>query len=190
MSRSCCQTFESADGVDRQRLVCQQHPDWVCENEPCSPHSPGCVGDDESLIFLIINPTHFDEVTGQLSTIAFQEVHNRDLSVLRESKTTSKELRVTVEELIERGMQRVPPQCRTIELFARALASSVREQVDADHARLFAVYDTALPDKRGHASVFTRKDVIDSKSKRAIARRKLHALFSSDVNQISNLKLP
>lgn len=182
---TCQITFREASGEPLQRLVSERHPNFECELECCSEHSPGPVQDEETILFLLINPTHFDPETGTLLPIAFQEVHNRDLSVLRTSHADREEIRNTIAEIVERGQQAVPPKLRKVEYGAYAKTADIRRDT-IEGERCFSVYDTALEAKRSHASIFTTPKVLDSKGLKAMARRRLHAIFSRDLRRIGN----
>lgn len=187
----CCREyFESYDGLERQYVVAESCANWACENERCSSHSPGPVRDDENVAFLVINPTHYDDHTGTLSPIAFQEVHKRDLSLVRTDIATCAEISATRDELIERAKSRIPPQLRVVEHCCEVGAKRVRDVRDEDDYRMFGIYDTALPDKPSHCSVFTRADILDSKKLRAIARSKLHAVFAPSLRPIGKILTP
>lgn len=195
MSNACQQCFKTYDGLERQVRVFQDHGGFQCEEHTCSAQSPGPVKDDEHLIFLLINPTHFDVETGVLHPIAFQEVHKRDLSVFRYPKASVPEIENTIAELIARGMKNIPPKIRRVEQCCTVPASLVRA-LRLSENRAFGVFDTALDDKPAHASVFTRPDIISSRMKRAQARKLLHSVFSPSIQDVSevltdqNLKAP
>ncbi|HET9129659.1 MAG TPA: hypothetical protein VFO86_01860, partial [Terriglobia bacterium] len=97
-----CFFYSGFSGRTLQILVDKEHPSFECEAERCSPFSPGPVGDDERVGFLIIDPTHIDDVRGEITPDAFGELTNRDLSVLRIRHATRPEADATREELIDR----------------------------------------------------------------------------------------
>lgn len=181
MTGHCRETFCESGyvGAALQRLVDEIHPCFECEAENCSPFSPGPVTDAESIGFLVIHPIHFDEQRGEVVPEAFGELVRRDLSTIRQSVATKTEADTTRQQLIEIGEKKPKPQGRTIEEVFIAKVSEVRSQCDAD-GRLLAVYDTGLDDKPGHASIFTRSDVLDGKIKRKRARFAVHQVFSKN----------
>lgn len=186
--RRCCETFELGElsGRSLQIAVDERHPHFACEQESCSSHSPGIVSDLESVAFLLINPLHFDEDRRTVVPDAFQELFNRDLSLARLEHTSSAEALQTKNELIERGRERTPPQLRLIDYVCLASVESVRNAcIDGD--RILAVYDTALPNKKGHASMFTTKKVFESRLLRKRTRSVVHGLMSKHLTTFASL---
>lgn len=182
---SCCETFEmrGLSGISLQNFVFYNHGKWDCEKCQCGSNSPGPVEEDEALVFLLINPTHFDKETGELHPIAFQEIHNRDLSVIREKHADQQEIEATRDAVLRNDMLRVPPKLRKIEYVAVASAQDIRKESD-DVDRLFAVYDTPIDGRPSHASVFTRPDVLANRGLKMVARNRLHAVFAGDIRPL------
>lgn len=190
MPPHCRETFcESGhSGAALQRLVNELHPCFECEGENCSPFSPGPVGDDETIGFLVIHPIHFDIERNEVVPEAFRELTNRDLSTIRQGITTKAEADATREQLIEIGQHRTKPQARLIEEVFVAKVSDFRGAND-NEGRLLAVYDTGLEDKPGHASIFTRTDVLDGgKVKRKRARFEVHRIFSQNRQSFTEFR--
>lgn len=179
---SCIEVFarEGMSGCDLQIAVNNEHPNFECEFCRCSEHSPGPVKDEEEVLFLLINPTHFDESTGTLHPIAFQEVHNRDLSLVRREHAGDTLIDFVRNQIVSRSMQKVPPQYRYVNQGAIAKVEDIRNLRDST-GRLFSVYDTALHDNHAHASVFTRNDILQSKPGKMIARQSLWGIFSKEI---------
>ena len=182
----CKDVFQRLDGLERQVRSYEECGKFRCEKEPCSEGEFGPITDDEVLIFLLINPTHFDEKTGTLNPIAFQEVHRRDLSVFRKFYCKEMEIEESIASLIERGMNNVPPKFRQIDQYCQSTCSKVRSLKD-ESGQKFGVFDTALDEIPSHASIFTRPDIIESKAERAKARRDLHRIFRESIEDISDL---
>ena len=68
----------------------EQSLEW--EKESVSSYSCGIVEDNEILARNIFSPHHYDTDTGEINTLAFDDVLNKGLSVLRHSYTTSDEI--------------------------------------------------------------------------------------------------
>lgn len=183
---TCAETFANYEEAGFAERLAKEQVHCACEPEHCTWKSPGPVDDGEIIMFMLINPTHFDKDTGTLAPVAFQEVHKRDLSVLREQFVDLGQINQTINEIIDRGASRVPPAERKVDYLARAKVDMIREET-LDERRLFAIYDTALPAKRAHASIFADPEVYQSKASQAKARRRLHQIFSSNV--ISTAKI-
>lgn len=176
---SCLECFNESglEGRELQRFVDAQHPEFGCEKEPVSPHSPGPVTDEERVAFILIDPLHYDKERDVVVPDAFQELTKRDLSTLRVGHATQAEANATREELIQRGEARVIPQLRQVNEVCVAAVSELRTANDGNK-RLLGVYDTALERVRSHASIFTRGDVLDCKRLRKVVRNRIHEILS------------
>jgi len=172
----CFETFcESGwQGQALQRLVDELHPGFTCEQEQCSPHSPGPISNTEEVAFLLIDPLHYDPQRATVLPDAFQELFNRDLSVIRLQYATLPEVNATRDELIERGKQKIPPKLRLVEEVCIGSVDDFRNSED----RLIAAYDTALEDKPAHASLFTRASAFTDRRFRKIVREHVHAVMT------------
>lgn len=175
----CIERFCNTDvsGRELQKAVDLDFPNFACEGEICSPFSPGPVSDDEIVAFILIDPLHYDTVRGVVVPDAFQELTNRDLSLLRVGHATKEEASMTRDELVERGATRIPPQFRLVNEVCLARAVALRTVRDTDR-RLLAIYDTALDKVRSHASAFTRADVLEDRRLRKVVRNRIHEVFT------------
>ena len=179
MPPHCRETFceSGRSGAELQRLVNELHPCFDCENHNCSPFSPGPVKSTEIIGFLVIHPIHFDAQRNEVAPEAFRELTTRDLSTMRQEVATKLEADATKKQLIDLGQNRINPQVRSIEEVFVAQVGEFRS-ADDNEGRLLAVYDTGLQDKPGHASIFTRTDVLKGgKLKRKRARFEVHRFF-------------
>ena len=165
------------EGVALQIQLDQCHPHFSCEFEVCSPHSPGPVNDAEEVAFLLINPLHFDKQRGVIVPAAFQELTNRDLSVLRLTYATKHDAEATKDDLVARGADRIPPQMRLVDEVCIATVSDLRADV-APHGRLIGVFDTALDGKSSHASLFTNEVVLSDARLRKVVRQRVHYVMT------------
>lgn len=152
-------------------------PNFACEQHVCSAHSPCRVADSEDVVFLLIDPLHYDEVRDKVVPEAFQELTKRDLSVLRRSYLTLIEAAETRQELIDRSRG----TDRKVDQVCIGRAQDIRVQVDTTGRRVMGVLDTALPEKVSHASVFTSSDVLSSRVLRKIVRERIHAVMTRAV---------
>jgi hypothetical protein len=178
---TCADCFASEQaGRDLQILVDTAFPGFSCENCSISPHSPGPVTADEKVVFLLVDPLHYDPVRKVVVPDAFQELTNRDLSTLRQSLTNKIEAHATRDELVARGAERLPPQIRAVEEVCIASVADLREQRH-DNNRILGVYDTALKDKPAHASLFTVKEAFTQRALRKVVRERVHRLFTQQV---------
>lgn len=184
----CLECFNSGlEGDSLQIAVDEKFPNFFCEGEQCSMHSPGPVSDDEKLIFLLTDPGSYDRATGVVSPDAFRELTRRDLSVLRLKYTNDGETEATRSKIIARGASRNPPQPRRITEVCVVETKNLRSAQINDQ-RIFAVYDTALPDSPSHASVFTTTGVLKEQGiKRKRVRMLCHEIFTSSILPYANL---
>lgn len=183
-----CFYFSGFSGRTLQTFVDREHPKFSCEAQKCSPHSPGPVGDDEELGFLVIDPTHLDAVRRQITPDAFNELTKRDLSVIRIEKSSREEVDQTRERLIQRGLEKTPAEVRMVDEVCVSTARQIREAI-IDAERAFAIYDTALEDKPGHASIFTSEKFLSAgKQLRKRLRAACHDLFRRDIIAYSDFR--
>ena len=120
----------------------EQSLEW--EKESVSSHSCGIVKDEEILARNIFSPHHYDTETGEIKSLAFDDVLNKGLSVLRYSYTTS-------DEIISIGEDK---QKETHEYlgYVTIQAKCIREYIIGLN-RAMAIYDTALEDLLMHADI-------------------------------------
>jgi hypothetical protein len=186
---TCLDSFckSGLTGAELRVHIAVTHPSCKCENEICSPYSDGPVNDNEELAFLLIDPVHYDPETKTIAPIAFQEVVNRDLSVVRLSLAKADDLERTREALINSGLARLPVQNRQVEQICLAKTSDIRA-IGSATTRSYAVYDTALSHSRSHASVFITTDIPDlPKIERQRLKYQIHKLFTARVQSFSEV---
>ena len=171
-------------GTDLQDAVYASYGKGECEAESISEYSPGRVEDDELLTKLIVDPIHFDPATGVISPLAFQDATTIDLSLFREALASDEELQSAIDAIKATGASKLPPQDRGIQLVMQATAGDLRSLAfEGGSERMCMVYDTALPDKPAHASVFTPTSARKGAKQREV-RRKLLALFGQNTVQL------
>ncbi len=178
-----CFTKVCVTGLQQQELVDRENPEFFCEGTKCSKYSPGLVKDDEEIIFLLIDPIHYDVVTKTVLPTAFDQVILRDLSVIRRSHASVQDLEVTCAELKSRGNVARPRDV------TEACVATVAELRNAtiDGSRTFAVYDTALPTKQHHASIFTRSIWLQDRRARRRVRQRLYEVMTQQVIPLHTL---
>lgn len=167
-------------GTPLQLFVDEKFPLFACEAEPCSPHSPGPVSNDEEIAFLLIDPGHYDAERRTVMPDAFRELTTRDLSVVRAHLATRAEVEKTKQDLIARGADRIPPSLRSVDEVCIAKVEEVRA-ADPKLGRLLALYDTGLHDNPAHASIFTSSLVLTDKRMRKAARERIHGVMTKRV---------
>ncbi|MDF2494574.1 hypothetical protein [Sphingomonas sp.] len=175
-------------GAGLQDAVYAAYSKGECEAESISGHSPGRVEDNELLTKFIVDPIHLDPVTGVISPLAFQDATTIDLSLFREALAQDSELQAAINAIKATGASKLPPQERGIQLVMQTSAGDLRSLVFEDGSeRMCMVYDTALPDKPAHASVFT-PSVARKGAKQREVRRKLLALFSKKTVRLADYR--
>lgn len=178
---SCAEVFQSGlTGIALQVCVDEKFPRFQCEKCQVSSYSPGPVVDEEKLVFLTIHPIHFDQETGTLSAIAFEQLTRNDLSMLRRNHFEY-DLPTTLA-----GLQSLGKGDRSIDFCCVVRADEIRDRAD-ESGRVLGVYDTALPDKKSHASIFVRKDYLGDKAARQRARLIAHKLFKDRMRRLADL---
>jgi hypothetical protein len=173
----CVDLFCRADleGKVLQIAVDEAFPDFACETESCSPHSPGPVLDDEIVAFLLVNPLHYDKERDVIVPDAFQELTNRDLSVLRAAHSTREEACETRDALVARGGARLAS--RAVDEVCIAETAKLRGTLGG-RGRVLGVFDTGLENKPSHASIFTTKEVLSDKRMRKELREHVHRIMT------------
>ena len=182
----CRQIFASGlEGVDLQIAIDSKFPNFACEECSISEYSPGTVHADEHIVFLTIHPIHYDEKTGVLLPIAFQQLTKNDLSVLRRHHATIAEFDIVRSQLTYGGSKKVE---RSVEWCCVVQVSTIRAAEDPN-GRTLGLYDTALEPLPSHASVFVRKDFLDSAEKRLEARRLALSIFAPNLVRLDTVMI-
>lgn len=146
----------------------EQSLEW--EKESVSSHSCGIVKDDEILARNIFSPHHYDTNTGNLTTLAFDDILNKGLSVLRCSYTTHDEI-ITIGEHKKKDTHEYHG-------YIMAQAKCIRECI-IESKRAMAIYDTAMVDLLTHADICSIG--ITSKGGKSLLRIFLKEKFSKLV---------
>lgn len=120
----------------------EQSLEW--EKESVSSYSYGIVKDDEILARNIFSPHHYDTNTGELTSLAFDDILNKGLSVLRCTYTTSDEI-ISIGEAKKKDTHEYPG-------YITIQAKCIRDYI-VESKRIMAIYDTALEDLLTHADI-------------------------------------
>lgn len=147
----------------------EQALEW--EKESVSSHSYGIVKDDEILARNIFSPHHYDTETGEIKSLAFDDVLNKGLSVLRCSYTTSDEI-ISIGEDKQKGTHEYLG-------YVTIQAKCIREYIIGLN-RAMAIYDTALEDLLMHADICS---IGVTKSSRGLLRIFLKDNFSELIKK-------
>jgi len=142
-----------------------------------SEYSPGVVGDDETIVYVLFDPEQWQD--GQLSVGAFtnEDLKKTRLSVARREYTTEAVAKAQV----------VGPRVAGGQKFVgglRAKCVELRRLSSEDGSRLFCVLDDGLPGHPGHAVIGYSEAKRDQyfaqrnpKSDRVAIRQKLAVAF-------------
>lgn len=121
------------------------------EHESVSISSPGKVTDDEILARNIFSPIHFNEKTGELDPMAFDDIFNKGLSTVRLSQSNH-------ETVINAGKLKLQQDHakghtnRQYIGYKTIQTKEFRTYIDTDlQKQVLAVYDTAEPTFIFHA---------------------------------------
>lgn len=136
-----------------------------CEQSSVSELSPGVVGDEEELHFLVCDPGGM--LDGRLNPDFLRQLDKDGLSVLR-GAAGNEEFTLTLAELKPRWAERV----RRFHGVATFRAGQVRFE---NGERICCVYDTALEGKPNHA-VVAGPEFKGNDRKKLIARRKKYII--------------
>lgn len=164
MADVCCKFFDE-NRCDKD--ICkklQAFPELTqiaWESESASCHSPGVVANDELLCRQVLDPTHFDPVSGTIKPTFFDDASNKGASCHRLAHISHQAVR----EMADARTAAVninPPATgsRTAIGYTTFEASEVRSIRLAASSlpavlprRGAAVYDTGLPEDNSHADV-------------------------------------
>lgn len=120
----------------------EQSLEW--EKESVSSYSCGIVIDDEELARNIFSPHHYDTNTSELTSLAFDDILNKGLSVLRCTYTTSDEIK-SIGEAKKKDTHEYHG-------YITIQAKCIRDYI-IESKRVMAIYDTALEDLHIHADI-------------------------------------
>jgi len=149
----------------------EQSLEW--EKESVSLYSCGVVKDDEGLARNIFSPHHYDISTGSLTTLAFDDILNKGLSVLRCNQ-------VDTAKIIEIGNNK-KKDTHGYHGYIAVQAKTIREYI-VDSKRAMAIYDTAMIDLLSHADICSIS--VTSKSGKNLLRIYLREAFSKLTHTI------
>jgi hypothetical protein len=125
-----CRNLFSTPGLEGQALqekVEEQFPDGACETVKVSDHSPGPVGDNETLTRFVFAPIHVDEKGMPVST-AFSDAWKFDLSVFREELASDAELHLAIAQIKDIGLRKTPPVPRKVVAVMATRAGGIRAE--------------------------------------------------------------
>lgn len=126
------------------------------EGEQASSHSAGPVQDDETLCRQVVDPTHFDSVTGTIKPTFFDDAANKGASCHRLQHTSPAHIQAMADSRVEASNANPPASGPKQAIgYATVAASEVRKITVAEPAgrRGAAVYDTGQSDDPSHADV-------------------------------------
>lgn len=179
----CLAAFQQYPSKGLQQHVDEHFPGFACEQCKVSDHSPGPVENHEQIVFMTVHPNHYDDQTGVLSPIAFEQLTRNDLSVLRHAHAKSEEYQ-SVRSMLKNGGSNATN--RAVDKCCVVPVEEVRGATDVN-GRILGVYDTALPDIPSHASLFVRRDYLANSSARLQARYVVLSIFRkhlADIEQV------
>lgn len=114
------------------------------------------VSDEEEVARLIFSPHHVDTDTGEVTIAAFEDAFKRGLSVNRLKLTTENDINYSGNKKAEKDSSernRDIKYCGYIIGNVEKIRSVIRKE-----KRLFAVYNTSLPENISHADVYSITD--------------------------------
>lgn len=127
----------------------EQSLEW--EKESVSTYSIGIVEDNENLARNIFSPIHFDKETASINSLAFNDIFDKGLSVLRLNY-------IDYEQVVSIGVEKVKNDLKNGKVdrqykgYIFVEASKIRDCI-FDFKRAMAIYDTALSNISSHADM-------------------------------------
>lgn len=177
---SAAQIFFSDENVSAQKchLLTQnfnQSLEW--EKESVSIHSiQGCVKDNETLARNIFSPIHIDEESCKYTRLAFDDILNKGLSVIRFDYALHEGVIVIGQKKLDNDLPKNPD--RKYVGYASASALKFRECSLPESnitEQILAIYDTALEECIYHADICSIKAL--TKNQKQLLRNFLHKIF-------------
>lgn len=139
-----------------KKLQNQSESDQVAwESEIASEHSTEPVRNCETLVRQVIDPTHYDTVSGNIAPTFFDDASSKGASCHRTSYTTTEKIKKMAEDRVTLANQN-PPKTgpRKAIGFTTLSAEEVRSIVlESAGRRGVGVYDTAKVDDVSHADI-------------------------------------
>jgi hypothetical protein len=143
------------------------------EKENVSSYSIGIVENNESLARNIFSPIHFDKETASLNSLAFNDIFDKGLSVLRLNYINHEQIVSIGQEKVKNDLENGKID-RQYKGYVFVEASKIRECI-FDLKRAIAIYDTALSNISSHADMC---NISVTKGNRNLLRIFLRETFS------------
>jgi hypothetical protein len=156
---TCLATFAALEThestKERAARLDELEPNCRCQAVSVSEHSPGCVGDGEALIRILVAPQHTNK-NGHPRAASLADAERGGLSVFREHLALDEDILIIARELVGKaraiqgkkagvsGVLRI--ECNTLRSFC----------LHPENEPCYCVYDTALQNRRSHAEAFQR----------------------------------
>ncbi len=147
---------DSDKSIVKCKMLAKDHCNAInLEAVSVSEHSPYVVGNDENIARQIFSPIHYDHLSNEVKAAAFDDVNNKGLSVNRLSL-------IDEDATIKQGIEKQDTDnskyassgkpIRSYIGYTKAKVEIIRND-EEDGMRIFAVYDSALPEASYHADV-------------------------------------
>lgn len=186
MANSCKEIWARFGcGPEGFRRISEAFSDCECEGCSASPHSPGPVSGNETLVRKHFIPVHFCEEDGKCTHDAYADVYRRGLSVNRKRHTTGEEIIRRAEQAVSESM-RQGKSTKVDYVLATSKWRNLSNYRFSDGSRFFCVYDTATEHDHSHADVVRARfhDKLSRGAKMAI----LDALAESfEIEEIEDI---
>lgn len=158
---NCCEFFSSIPEGQKPCKVLQtktEDEQVAWESQVASAHSPGPVCTQEILARQVVDPTHFDNVTGTIKPTFFDDASSIGASCHRLSHTTPEAIQEITTARVSVANQNPPPSgLRQAIGYASISVEEVRaiqsEIGNGQSRRGAGVYDTAKHDDASHADI-------------------------------------
>lgn len=154
----CRDFFEANKGSKELCTALQKVPlddQLAWEGESASPHSLGPIEDDEVFCRQVVDPTHFDKVSGTIKPNFLDDASHKGASGHRLKHTTVRTLREISEARVAKANEDPPPTgLRESIGYATVTAAEVRcVFTEPLLRRALGIYDTGREDDRSHADI-------------------------------------
>lgn len=149
-------------------------PDCACEKYRMSVHSPGVIGDSETLARFVFSPYQVDK-RGKLKSSAFSHVYDNGCSIQRDTMAGNDEILAFVNRFLEKRDDYVWKGLLVAD------SGAVRKiLIKNSTRRAVCVYDTAEKENPSHGEICQTQHVLDEDDKVEL-RHDLLVAFGDEV---------
>jgi hypothetical protein len=175
----CCRCIHVLTQTDPERVISIDSvaPDCACERVRVSRHSPGVVGNGESLSRFVFDPIHIDK-KGRIKPTLFSHVHNAGCSIQRESIASNVEIKNFVVQFLRGDIRR-----KWVGVVSGDCGDVRNIVIDGCLGRIVCVLDTGNRDNAAHAEMCKTRHSVEEADRLELHRKLLLAFGGGQVIQ-------